>query len=74
MCLAGYVVLMCIQYYIETYKEKGAFFEGKAHDIAKFKDWQKIKLYSEVVIADDNLSADYQLTIEAQGTQGKVTD
>lgn len=33
--------------------------------MSKFMKWQKMKWYSEVVIADDNKSAVYELRIEA---------
>ena len=68
MCLAGYCVLMSLHYYIENYKEKGAFFVSKSHEYPKFKEWQTMKFSSEVVVTDDNLSADYELMIEAFGT------
>ena len=38
-CLAAYCVLMGIHYYIENYMEKGAFFIGKSHGLARFKNW-----------------------------------
>ena len=41
MCLAAYCVLMTIHYYIETYKEKGAFFMCSSHEMGKLSKWQK---------------------------------
>ena len=61
MCLGVYCVLMAIHYWIETYKEKGAFFIATSHEFAKFKDWQSMKFTSEVIIKEDNLSADYEI-------------
>ena len=61
ICLAIYVVLMVFNYWIESYKEQGAFYISKSHGMAKFKDWQAMKFASEVVIAEDNLSADYEI-------------
>ena len=61
MCLGVYIVLMTIHYWIETYKEKGAFFIAKSHEFGKFKDWQSMKFTSEVKIAEDNQSADYEI-------------
>lgn len=37
--------------------------------MSKFMKWQKMKWYSEVVIADDNKSAVYELRIEAQSQE-----
>ena len=72
MCLAVYIVLMAFNYWIETYKEQGAFFISTSHEMAKFKNWQKMQFASEVIISDDNLSADYEIQIDATGTGDKV--
>ena len=39
LCLAVYIVLMVFNYWIETYKEQGAFFISKSHEMAKFREW-----------------------------------
>ena len=63
---------MIIHYWIENYKEQGAFFIATSHEFDQFKDWQSMKFASEVVIAEDNLSADYEIQIEVTGTEGKA--
>ena len=70
-CLAGYWVIMATHWYIETYKDKGAFFTSKSHEMGQFKNWQKTYWFSEVVIAKDNMSAVYELTCEATSSDGR---
>ena len=59
MCLAGYCVLTAIHYLLENYIEKGAFYVSKSHEFSRFRDWQKLRFTSDVVVADDGKSADY---------------
>eukprot|EP00354_Favella_ehrenbergii_P011465 CAMPEP_0170461866 /NCGR_PEP_ID=MMETSP0123-20130129/7601_1 /TAXON_ID=182087 /ORGANISM="Favella ehrenbergii, Strain Fehren 1" /LENGTH=103 /DNA_ID=CAMNT_0010726973 /DNA_START=329 /DNA_END=640 /DNA_ORIENTATION=- len=66
MCLCAYGVLMAIHYFIENYKEKGAFFIASSHEMSKFSKWQSMKFTSEVVISDDNKSAVYELKVDAE--------
>ena len=39
--------------------------------MSRFKNWQKMNWYSEVVISDDKMKADYKLRVEAFCTEGK---
>ena len=59
MCLAGYCVLTAIHYLLENYIEKGAFYVSKSHEFTRFRDWQKLRFTSDVIVADDGKSADY---------------
>ena len=74
MCLAVYCVMMTIHYYIENYKEKGAFFICSSHEMGKFIKWQKMAWTSEVVITEDNKAADYELKVEAWNANGSKVE
>ena len=54
MCLAAYCVLMFLHWYIESYKEKGAFFIGKSHEVSErllLKLISRVQLHLCVCIA-----------------------
>ena len=38
----------------------------------RFKQWQQMTWTSEVIIAEDHLSAEYELKVVAVGTEGKA--
>jgi len=61
-CMAVYGILMAIHYWIENYKATG-FFMCSSHELKSFQKYQNMSFDSEVKIAKDNLSANYELKI-----------